>query len=165
LLLAQKYLIKVLSSEKVGNRQKVVYMNTKKVFAQSLVNSVVEGLGAMGINAECTNKDLLDCAIDVIRKIKEGAKEALKAQDAADKKVKDAEAFENGKNLLKDAKVGDIATVICGSGKFAKEYDFPIVKIGEKTITVEYTEENTPNGTTGPRYPSLAKVVAVRKAE
>ena len=140
-------------------------MNAKKVFSADLVSTVVEGLNAMGINATCTDKNLLDCAIDEIRKIKEGAKEALKAQDAAAKKVADAEAFANGEKLLADAKVGDIATVVCGSGKFAKEYEFPIVKIGEKTITVEYTEKNTPNGTVGVRYPSKAKVVAVRKAE
>ena len=140
-------------------------MNAKKVFSADLVSTVVEGLNAMGINATCTDKNLLDCAIDEIRKIKEGAKEALKAQDAAAKKVADAEAFANGEKLLANAKVGDIATVVCGSGKFAKEYEFPIVKIGEKTITVEYTEKNTPNGTVGPRYPSKAKVIAVRKAE
>lgn len=140
-------------------------MNAKKVFSADLVSTVVEGLNAMGINATCTDKNLLDCAIDEIRKIKEGAKEALKAQDAAAKKVADAEAFANGEKLLADAKVGDIATVICGSGKFAKEYNFPIVKIGEKTITIEYVEGNTPNGTVGVRYPSKAKVVAVRSAE
>ncbi len=140
-------------------------MNAKKVFSADLVSTVVEGLNAMGINASCTDKNLLDCAIDEIRKIKEGAKEALKAQDAAAKKVADAEAFANGEKLLANAKVGDIATVICGSGKLAKEYEFPIVKIGEKTITVEYVEGNTPNGTVGVRYPSKAKVVAVRKAE
>ena len=140
-------------------------MNAKKVFSADLVSTVVEGLNAMGINATCTDKNLLDCAIDEIRKIKEGAKEALKAQDAAAKKVADAEAFANGEKLLANAKVGDIATVVCGSGKFAKKYEFPIVKIGEKTITVEYTEKNTPNGTVGVRYPSKAKVIAVRKAE
>ena len=137
----------------------------KKEFAADLVSTVVEGLNAMGINSSCTDKNLLDCAIDEIRKIKEGAKEAIKAQAKAEKKVADAEAFANGEKLLADAKVGDIATVICGSGKLAKEYKFAIQKIGEKTITVEYTEENTPNGTVGPRYPSKAKVVAVRKAE
>ena len=140
-------------------------MNAKKVFSADLVSTVVEGLDAMGIDSSCTDKNLLDCAIYIIRKIKEGAKEAFKTQAAAAKKVADAEAFANGEKLLADAKIGDIATVICGSGKLAKEYDFPIVKIGEKTITVEYTEENTPNGTVGPRYPSKAKVVAVRKAE
>ena len=140
-------------------------MNAKKVFSADLVSTVVEGLNAMGINETCTDKNLLDCAIDEIRKIKESAKDALKAQATAEKKVADAEAFANGEKLLANAKVGDIATVICGSGKFAKEYDFPIVKIGEKTITVEYTEGNTPNGTVGPRYPSKAKVVAVRSAE
>ena len=140
-------------------------MNTKKVFSADLVSTVVEGLNAMGINATCTDKNLLDCAIDKIRKIKESAKEALKVQAAVSKKVKDAEDFAHGEILLADAKIGDIATVICGSGKLAKKYDFPIVKIGERTITVEYTEENTPNGTVGPRYPSKAKVVAVRKAE
>jgi hypothetical protein len=140
-------------------------MNAKKVFSADLVSTVVEGLNAMGINATCTDKNLLDCAIDEIRKIKEGAKEALKAQDAAAKKVADAEAFANGEKLLANAKVGDIATVICGSGKFAKEYNFPIKKIGEKTINIEYVEGNTPNGTVGVRYPSKAKVIAVRKAE
>ena len=136
-------------------------MNAKKVFSADLVSVVVEGLNAMGINADCKDKDLLDCAIDEIRKVKASAKEALAEQANADKKVKAAEDFARGLELLKGAKVGDIATVICGSGKFAKEYKFPIQKIGEKTITVEYTADNTPNGETGKRYPSIAKVVAV----
>ena len=75
-------------------------MNTKKVFAQSLVDEVVAGLGAMGINADCTNKDLLDCAIDEIRKIKSSAKEALKEQDAADKKVKDTLRARNIRQIV-----------------------------------------------------------------
>ena len=102
--------------------------------------------------------------MEVLRLLKKDGKDAFNEQAKAQKKVADAEAFARGEALLKNAEKGDIATVICGSGKFAKEYEFPIVKIGEKTITVEYTEENTPNGTTGPRYPSFAKVVAVRKA-
>lgn len=137
----------------------------KKEFAPALLAAQAEKLAGIGISKDFINLDELDATMEVLRQLKSGNKEALKAQAAADKKVKDAEDFTRGKKLLENAKVGDIATVICGSGKFAKEYNFPIVKIGEKTITVEYTEKNTPNGTVGPRYPSIAKIVKVSKAK
>ena len=137
----------------------------KKEFAPALLAAQAEKLATIGISKDFINLDELDATMEVLRQLKSGNKEALKEQAAADKKVKDAEDFARGEALLKNAKKGDIATVICGSGKFAKEYEFPIVKIGEKTITVEYTEKNTPNGTVGVRYPSFAKVIAVRKAE
>lgn len=121
-----------------------------------------ETFASIGIQAN--DLDGINAAIDALREMKKAGKEAFAEQEKAQKKVAAAEAFAHGQELLKDAKVGDIATVICGSGKFAKEYKFAIQKIGEKTITVEYTEDNTPNGETGKRYPSIAKVVAVEAA-
>ena len=116
------------------------------------------------IGIQANDLDGINAAIKALNLMKKEGKVAFAAQAKAAKKVADAEAFANGKELVANAKVGDIATVICGSGKFAKQYKFAIQKIGEKTITVEYTEENTPNGTVGPRYPSLAKVIAVEPA-
>ena len=136
----------------------------KKEISQALLAAQAEKLATIGISKDFINLDELDATMEVLRLLKKDGKDAFAEQAKAQKKVADAEAFARGEALLKNAEKGDIATVICGSGKFAKEYDFPIVKIGEKTITVEYTEENTPNGTVGVRYPSFAKVVAVRKA-
>ena len=136
----------------------------KKEISQALLAAQAEKLATIGISKDFINLDQLDATMEVLRLLKKDGKDAFAEQAKAQKKVADAEAFDRGEALLKNAKKGDIATVICGSGKFAKEYDFPIVKIGEKTITVEYTEKNTPNGTVGVRYPSFAKVVAVRKA-
>lgn len=136
----------------------------KKEISQALLAAQAEKLATIGISKDFINLDELDATMEVLRMLKKDGKDAFAEQAKAQKKVADAEAFARGEALLKNAEKGDIATVICGSGKFAKEYDFPIVKIGEKTITVEYTEENTPNGTVGVRYPSFAKVVAVRKA-
>ncbi len=116
------------------------------------------------IGIQANDLDGINAAIDALREMKKAGKAEFEAQAKAAKKVADAEAFAHGKELLASAKVGDIATVICGSGKFAKQFKFAIQKIGEKTITVEYTEGNTPNGTVGPRYPSLAKVIAVEPA-
>lgn len=70
---------------------------------------------------------------------------------------------ENVRKLIKQAEVGDKATVVCGSGKFARCFTFPIKAIGQKNITIEYTEENTPNGTTGERYPSIYKILSIKK--
>ena len=70
---------------------------------------------------------------------------------------------ENVRKLIKQAEVGDKATVVIGSGNFAKCYTFPIKAIGQKTITVEYTEENTPNGETGERYSSIYKILSITK--
>ena len=136
----------------------------KKEISQALLAAQAEKLATIGISKDFINLDELDATMEVLRMLKKDGKDAFAEQAKAQKKVADAEAFARGEALLKNASKGDIATVICGSGKFAKEYDFPIVKIGEKTITVEYTEKNTPNGTVGVRYPSFAKVVAVRKA-
>jgi hypothetical protein len=116
------------------------------------------------IGIQANDLDGINAAIKALNLMKKEGKEAFAAQAKAAKKVADAEAFAHGQELLANAKVGDIATVICGSGKFAKQFKFAIQKIGEKTITVEYTEGNTPNGTVGPRYPSLAKVIAVEPA-
>lgn len=136
----------------------------KKEISQALLAAQAEKLATIGISKDFINLDELDATMEVLRMLKKDGKDAFAEQAKAQKKVADAEAFARGEALLKNAEKGDIATVICGSGKFAKEYEFPIVKIGEKTITVEYTEKNTPNGTVGVRYPSFAKVVAVRKA-
>ncbi len=137
----------------------------KKEISQALLAAQAEKLATIGISKDFINLDELDATMEVLRLLKKDGKDAFAEQAKAQKKVADAEAFARGEALLKNAEKGDIATVICGSGKFAKEYEFPIVKIGEKTITVEYTEKNTPNGTVGVRYPSFAKVVAVRKAK
>ena len=136
----------------------------KKEISQALLAAQAEKLASIGISKDFINLDELDATMEVLRLLKKDGKDAFAEQAKAQKKVADAEAFARGEALLKKAEKGDIATVICGSGKFAKEYDFPIVKIGEKTITVEYTEDNTPNGTVGPRYPSLGKVIAIEPA-
>ena len=133
----------------------------EKTFDVALVEKVVAGLSAMGINEVCSDKDLLDCTIEQIRKIKKSVTDSIKAVESAKREEAKAEAFAKGKNLAKSAKIGDTVVAIIGSGKFAKEYSFPIQKIGENTVTVEYTEENSPNGETGKRYINYAKVVDI----
>ena len=71
--------------------------------------------------------------------------------------------YENGLRIIKQAEIGDKATIVCGFRKFAKSYTFPIKKIGTNTIQIEYTEENTPNGTIGNRYPSIAQIISITK--
>ena len=133
----------------------------EKTFDSVLVEKVVAGLSAMGIDEACTDKNLLDCTVEQIRKIKKTISDSIKAVETARREEAKAEAFANGKNLAKSAKIGDTVVAIIGSGKFAKEYSFPIQKIGENTITVEYTEDNSPNGETGKRYINYAKVVNI----
>ena len=133
----------------------------EKTFDSVLVEKVVAGLSAMGIDEACTDKNLLDCTVEQIRKIKKTISDSIKAVESARREEAKAEAFANGKNLAKSAKIGDTVVAIIGSGKFAKEYSFPIQKIGENTITVEYTEDNSPNGETGKRYINYAKVVNI----
>ena len=132
-----------------------------KTFDVALVEKVVAGLNSMGIDESCSDKDLLDCAIEQIRKIKKSVTDSIKAVESARREEAKAEAFAKGKNLAKSAKIGDTVIAIIGSGKFAKEYSFPIQKIGENTITVEYTEDNSPNGEVGKRYINYAKVVNI----
>ena len=132
-----------------------------KTFDVALVEKVVAGLNSMGIDESCSDKDLLDCAIEQIRKIKKSVTDSIKAVESARREEAKAEAFAKGKNLAKSAKIGDTVIAIIGSGKFAKEYSFPIQKIGENTITVEYTEDNSPNGEVGKRYINYAKVVDI----
>ena len=133
----------------------------EKTFDVALVEKVVAGLNSMGIDESCSDKDLLDCTIEQIRKIKKSVTDSIKAVESAKREEAKAEAFAKGKNLAKSAKIGDTVVAIIGSGKFAKEYSFPIQKIGENTITVEYTEDNSPNGEVGKRYINYAKVVDI----
>ena len=133
----------------------------EKTFDVALVEKVVAGLSAIGIDENCSDKNLLDCTIEQIRKIKKSVTDSIKAVESAKREEAKAEAFAKGKELAKSAKIGDTVVAIIGSGKFAKEYSFPIQKIGENTITVEYTEENSPNGETGKRYINYAKVVDI----
>lgn len=132
-----------------------------KTFDSALIASVTEKLASIGISESFINPDELDATMEVLRNLKKNNKAAAAEAEAAQKKVASAEAFAKGKAMLANAKVGDIVTVICGSGKFAKEYQFPIEKVGESTVTVEFTETNTPNGTTGKRYIKFDKVVSV----
>ena len=132
-----------------------------KTFDVALVEKVVAGLNSMGIDESCSDKELLDCTIEQIRKIKKSVTDSIKAVESARREEAKAEAFAKGKNPAKSAKIGDTVVAIIGSGKFAKEYSFPIQKIGENTITVEYTEDNSPNGEVGKRYINYAKVVDI----
>ena len=133
----------------------------EKTFDSVLVEKVVADMTDKGIDEVCSDKDLLDCTIEQIRKIKKSVTDSIKAVESAKREEAKAEAFAKGKNLAKSAKIGDTVIAIIGSGKFAKEYSFPIQKIGENTITVEYTEDNSPNGETGKRYINYAKVVDI----
>ena len=133
----------------------------KKEFSPSLLAAQADKLATIGFSKDSVNVEELDATIEVLRQLKNANKEAIKAQAQAERDANKAEAVAAGRALVEKAKKGDIATVICGSGKFAKEYKFPIVKIGENTITVEYTESNTPNGTVGPRYINFGKVVKI----
>ena len=106
----------------------------EKTFDSVLVEKVVAGLSAMGIDEVCSDKDLLDCTIEQIRKIKKSVTDSIKAVESAKREEAKAEAFAKGKNLAKSAKIGDTVVAIIGSGKFAKEYSFPIQKIGETQL-------------------------------
>ena len=94
----------------------------EKTFDSVLVAKVVEGLSAMGIDEACTDKNLLDCTVEQIRKIKKTISDSIKAVETAKREEEaKAEAFAKGKNLAKSAKIGDTVVAIIGSGKFAKE--------------------------------------------
>ena len=132
-----------------------------KTIDSVLIADATSKLESIGISESFTNLDLLDAIIEVARNIKKNGKEAFKATESAKREEAKAEAFAKGKELAKSAKIGDTVVAIIGSGKFAKEYSFPIQKIGENTITVEYTEDNSPNGETGKRYINYAKVINI----
>ena len=132
-----------------------------KTIDSVLIADATSKLESIGISETFANLDLLDAIIEVARNIKKNGKAAFQKEEAAKRVEAKAEAFAKGKNLAKSAKIGDTVVAIIGSGKFAKEYSFPIQKIGENTITVEYTEDNSPNGETGKRYINYAKVVNI----
>lgn len=130
-----------------------------KTIDSVLIADAASKLESIGISESFTNLDLLDAIIEVARNIKKNGKEAFKATESAKREEAKAEAFANGKALMAKAEVGTHFIAIVGSGKFAKEYEFEALKIGENTVTVEYTEDNTPNGETGKRYINYAKIV------
>ena len=130
-----------------------------KTIDSVLIADATSKLESIGISASFANLDLLDAIIEVARNIKKNGKAAFQKEEAAKRDIAKAEAFAKGKALMAKAKVGTHFIAIVGSGKFAKEYEFEALKIGENTVTVEYTEDNTPNGETGKRYINYAKVV------
>ena len=79
----------------------------EKMFDSVLVEKVVAGLSAMGIDEMCSDKDLLDCTVEQIRKIKKSVTDSIKAVETARREEAKAEAFAKGKNLAKSAKIGD----------------------------------------------------------
>ena len=130
-----------------------------KTIDSVLIADATSKLESIGISASFANLDLLDAIIEVARNIKKNGKAAFQKEEAAKRDIAKAEAFANGKKLMANAEVGTHFIAIVGSGKFAKEYEFEALKIGENTVTVEYTEDNTPNGETGKRYINYAKIV------
>ena len=62
------------------------------------------------IGIQANDLDGINAAIKALNLMKKEGKEAFAAQAKAAKKVADAEAFAHGKELLANAKVGDIAT-------------------------------------------------------
>lgn len=130
-----------------------------KTFDSVLIADATSKLESIGISESFANLDLLDAIIEVARNIKKNGKAAFQKEEAAKRDIAKAKAFANGKKLMINAEVGTHFIAIVGSGKFAKEYEFEALKIGENTVTVEYTEDNTPNGETGKRYINYAKVV------
>ena len=124
-----------------------------------LIADATSKLESIGISEGFTNLDLLDAITEVVYKIKKIGKAAFQKEEAAKRDIAKAEAFAKGKALMAKVEVGTHFIAIVGSGKFAKEYEFEALKIGENTVTVEYTEDNTPNGETGKRYINYAKIV------
>ena len=130
-----------------------------KTIDSVLIADATSKLESIGISESFTNLDLLDAIIEVARNIKKNGKAAFQKEEAAKRDIAKAEAFANGKALMAKAEVGTHFIAIVGSGKFAKEYEFEALKIGENTVTVEYTEGNSPNGEVGKRYINYAKIV------
>ena len=130
-----------------------------KTIDSVLIADATSKLESIGISETFANLDLLDATIEVARNIKKSGKAAFQKEEAAKRDIAKAEAFAKGKALMARAEVGTHFIAIVGSGKFAKEYEFEALKIGENTVTVEYTEDNTPNGETGKRYINYAKIV------
>ena len=130
-----------------------------KTIDSVLIADATSKLESIGISESFANLDLLDAIIEVARNIKKNGKAAFQKEEAAKRDIAKAEAFANGKKLMAKAEVGTHFIAIVGSGKFAKEYEFEALKIGENTVTVEYTEDNSPNGETGKRYINYAKIV------
>ena len=130
-----------------------------KTIDSVLIADATSKLESIGISETFTNLDLLDAIIEVARNIKKNGKAAFQKEEAAKRDIAKAEAFAKGKALMAKAEVGTHFIAIVGSGKFAKEYEFEALKIGENTVAVEYAEDNTPNGEIGKRYINYAKVV------
>ena len=130
-----------------------------KTFDSVLIADATSKLESIGISESFTNLDLLDAIIEVARNIKKNGKAVFQKEEAAKRDIAKAEAFANGKKLMANAEVGTHFIAIVGSGKFAKEYEFEALKIGENTVTVKYTEDNTPNGKTGKLCIGYSKIV------
>lgn len=128
-----------------------------------LVSQVIDQVSITDEETQETRVNL-DMLRSVIEKLSAERKSAKEAEEKLEKETRDERkkaATAAGAELVKTMAVGDIARFTMGSGKNVKTYELEILKITDKTITVEFAGDVfTPNGGQGKRYIPLAKVLA-----
>jgi hypothetical protein len=129
------------------------------------VNKIVDAtMGLIRDDEDKVNVAILKAVLEQLNEQKISLKAQIKADaDAAAKAARD-EATRLGRELK--VEVGDVVTFVMGSGKFARQFTLPVQKVGENSVTVEFTSEYpTAAGEAGKRYIQYRKLVSVEKAD
>lgn len=129
------------------------------------VNKIVDAtMGLIRDSEDKVNVAILKAVLEQLNEQKISLKAQIKADaDAAAKAARD-EATRLGREL--NVEVGDEVTFVMGSGKLARQFTRPVQKVGDSTVTVEFTPEYpTLAGEAGKRYIQYRKLVSVKKAD
>jgi hypothetical protein len=129
------------------------------------VNKIVDAtMGLIRDSEDKVNVAILKAVLEQLNEQKISLKAQIKADaDAAAKAARD-EATRLGREL--NVEVGDEVTFVMGSGKLARQFTRPVQKVGDQTVTVEFTPEYpTLAGEAGKRYIQYRKLVSVKKAD
>lgn len=129
------------------------------------VNKIVDAtMGLIRDSEDKVNVAILKAVLEQLNEQKISLKAQIKADaDAAAKAARD-EATRLGREL--NVEVGDEVTFVMGSGKLARQFTRPVKKVGDSTVTVEFTPEYpTLAGEAGKRYIQYRKLVSVKKAD
>jgi uncharacterized protein YkvS len=135
--------------------------------SKKLVNEIVDKtMGSMKDDSDKVNISILKAVLEQLNEEKKNLKAQIEAeaQEAA-KAARDA-ATKIGRDLVESKKLekGDVIDFVMGSGKLARVFTLPVEKLGENSVTVEFTSEYpTMSGEAGKRYIQYRKILSIKK--
>jgi hypothetical protein len=135
--------------------------------SKKVVNEIVDKtMGLIKGDSDKVNVAILKGVLEQLNEEKKNLKAQIEAEAKAAADAAREAATKLGRELASKLEVGDEVTFVMGTGKFAREFTRPVQKLGENSITVEFTEDYpTANGEAGKRYIQYRKLVSIEKKD